>query len=791
MYLSMRWLSDYVKFEDDIQSYIDKMTMSGSKVEGYEIEDENIENVVVGRVDSIVKHPDADTLYICQVDVGQDENVQIVTGADNVVEGALVPVALHKSKLPNGTQIKRGKLRGERSEGMLCSLEELNLTKGDFPYAVEDGIFLLEEDCEVGEPIGDAIGLNDTVVEFEITSNRPDCLAVLGLARETAATYNQNFEMPEIDVKGGGSDINSLLDVTVENTQLCSRYMAAAVENVKIGSSPRWMRERLRASGVRPINNIVDITNYVMLEYGHPMHAFDLRHVAGEKIVVRNAKEGEIITTLDGEERKLSPEMLVIADQDGPSAVAGVMGGEYSGIYDDTEIVIFEAACFDGPSVRRTAQKLNMRTESSSRFEKGLDFNTCELALKRACELVEMLGAGTIAEGFLDENHGVDKNVRIPFKPEWINEFIGVDIKTEEMEVILKHLGFGLENNEVVVPSFRNDMEYPADVAEEVTRIYGYDKIPTTVLRGESKAQITPEQHFRGEVLHTLVGQGYSEIITYSFYSPKNYDKIRLTEEDPRRNCLVIRNPLGEDTSVLRTTAMPSILEVLSHNYNNRSESARMFEIATVYIPNPNGQLPNEPVKIAIGEYGENSDFFTIKGSIEAILDASKIADAKWQAVTDNPIFHPGRCARLIVDGKECGILGQVHPHVAENYDMDTDVYLAEIDYKTLFNAAKSDIIFKALPRYPASTRDIALVADVSVPVGTIEEIIKKSIGDILEKVELFDVYQGKQIGENKKSVAYALILRAQDKTLTDEECDNAVNKALKALQTAGVELRS
>lgn len=791
MLVSMRSLSDYYKIESTVEEYISDITMSGTKVEAYEYENQSIKNVVVGEILSIEKHPDADSLVICQVNVGE-ETVQIVTGADNISVGDLVPVALHKSLLPNGTKITKGKLRGEVSQGMLCSLEELELSLGDFPYAEEDGIFILqEEDIHPGMPIDDAIGLNDLVIEFEITSNRPDCMSVLGIARETAATYGDKFVPTTPVVKGGGTDVNEILSVEVENTELCQRYMAAAVEDVKIEPSPRWLRERLRAMGVRPINNIVDITNYVMLEYGHPMHAFDLRHVNGEKIVVRNAKDGEKITTLDGEERELSSEMLVIADEKEATAVAGVMGGEYSGVYEDTNVVIFESACFDGPSVRRTAKKLGMRTESSGRFEKGLDSRNCENALLRACQLVEMLGAGTVATNIIDVDNDKREPLQLPFEPDWINELIGMDISTEEMEKILYSLDFVVEGDKVTVPSFRRgDMRVKNDIAEEVLRIYGYDKIPTTVLRGTAKAVITPEQKFRRNIINTLISQGYSEIITYSFYSPRNFDKLRLPADSPLRNYLTISNPLGEDTSVMRTTAIPSMLNILSTNYNNRNPQAPLFEVASIYLPTKVDERPEEPKVITIGEYGEDKDFFTLKGGVEAILNKFRIYNANWELVTDNPSFHPGRCAKISVDGVEIGIAGEIHPQVAENFSLGKHTYVAQLDYDKLFQVEETEPEYKALPKFPASTRDLALVSNVHLPVAHIQQAIEKGVGDILESIQLFDVYSGDQIEKGKKSVAYSLVLRGKDRTLTDEESDNAVKRALKELEKIEVSLR-
>lgn len=791
MNLSMKWLNEFVSINVPMKTFAADMTMSGSKVESYETEGEDLSNIIVGKVLSVDKHPNADTLFVCQIDVGQGEPVQIVTGADNVAAGAMVPVAMDNSVVHGGKKIKKGKLRGEVSQGMLCSLEELGLTLGDFPYAKEDGIFLLEEDCQIGQTIQEAIGLNDTVVEFEITPNRPDCLSVIGLARETAATYDVPIKIEEPIVKAGAGDIGELLSVVVENRELCFRYAAAAVKNVKIGPSPRWIRERLRASGVRPINNIVDITNYVMLEYGQPMHAFDLKHVKDGIIVVRNAKQGESITTLDGVERKLSPEMLVIADAEKPSAVAGVMGGEFSGIYDDTEIVIFESACFSGPSVRTTAKKLGMRTESSGRFEKGLDPENALPALLRACQLVELLGAGEICDGIIDERTPPQQPCNLPLDPDWINAFLGTEISREEMISIFRRVDFKVENDQVVPPSYRGDVQVQSDLAEEIARIYGYNNIPSTDLRGAANGQVTPNEKFERALERVLIGQGCYGVVTYSFISPKSYDKICLPADSKLRNSVIISNPLGEDTGVMRTTAIPSMLEVLSRNLNNRVPAASLYEMATSYLPTEEGKLPDEPKQIVLGCYGGGADFYTVKGIVEAVLAQAGIT-ATYEACGVNPTFHPGRCAVIKKkDGTVLGILGEVHPQVCENYELWTKVYLAELDMAELYENAAMDITVKPLPRFPASTRDLALVAGEDVPVGDMAAAISQVAGTLLEKLELFDVYRGKQVGEGKKSVAYSLTLRAADRTLTDEDCDRMVKTILAKLGEIGVELRA
>jgi phenylalanyl-tRNA synthetase, beta subunit, non-spirochete bacterial len=790
MNLSMRWLSDYLDISDiSVRQFAADMTMSGSKVEGYETEGEKLKNIVVGRVLSVEKHPNADTLFICKIDMG-GETCQIITAATNVVPGALVPAALDRSVLHGGKEIRKGKLRGEVSEGMLCSLEELGLTKGDFPYAEADGIFLMQEECALGQDIQTALGLDDTVVEFEITSNRPDCLSVIGLARETAATYGRTATIPPPVYKGGGGAAGQHVKVTVENSALCQRYAAAVVTDVKIGPSPRWLRERLRASGVRPINNIVDITNYVMLEYGHPMHAFDLRHVKGAQIIVRNAAPGESITTLDGVQRALSPEMLVIADAQAPSAIAGVMGGEFSGIYEDTQVVVFESACFNGASVRTTAKKVGLRTESSARFEKGLDPHTCEPALRRACQLVEMLGAGVAADDFVDVWPTRPEATTLPLNPEWINGFLGVDIPAARMEEILESLSFTVKNGMVTAPTWRADIKEKEDLAEEIARIYGYNNLPTTRLRGESNAQVTREQHFERLLANELLAQGFYEIMTYSFMSPKHFDKIRLPKNDPKRHCVVISNPLGEDTGVMRTTAMPAMLEVLARNFNSRNPAASLYEVASEYLPQGEGELPLEPKRLLLGQYGAGADFFALKGALEALLERAGIIDWSIERCEQHPTFHPGRCANLLVAGRHCGVFGELHPEVCSNYEIGTRAYLADFDFALLLEHCNLDRQYCQLPRYPASTRDLALLCDEQVPVGDIQQMIAGAMSHILEKIKLFDIYRGAQVGEGKKSVAFALTLRAADRTLTDQECDRAVEKALRVLEKSGVTLR-
>ena len=792
MDLSIRWLKDYVDIGDiSMRDFSEAMSMSGSKVEGWTTEFEDVKNVVVGKILSVEPHPDSDHLVICQLDVGQQEPVQIVTGASNVHVGDMVPAALHKSQLPNGVKITKGKLRGVMSNGMMCSIAELNLTKGDFPYAAENGIFLLQEDCQVGQDIASAIGCNDTCVEFEITPNRPDCLSVLGLAREAAVTFGKELKMHTPQVKGCGGDVHDYLSVEVRNPQLCPRYTAKVVKNVKIGPSPRWMRERLRASGVRPIDNIVDITNYVMLEYGQPMHAFDIEYVKDHKIIVRNAVSGETIQTLDGVDRTLSEDMLVIADSEKASAVAGVMGGEHSGINENTHTVVFESACFKGSSVRITAKKLGMRTESSGRFEKGLDAQNCLPAVMRACELVELLGAGEVVDGVIDVDNTNYQPTRIHLDADWTNRFLGTDIPKEQMVKILTDLQFQMEGDEIIVPSFRSDVEHKADIAEEIARFYGYNNIPTTIAKGSPEGGYNEYQKFERVVNQNMLAQGMYEIMTYSFVSPKQYDKIRLPKDDPKRQSVVIRNPLGEDTSIMRTNAIPSMMDILSKNYNNRNGAVSLYEIGNEYIPVEGELLPDEVPNLVLGMYGDDKDFFTLKGVVENLLDTLAIREYDVDAKSDDPTFHPGRCAVLSKDGEEFGIIGEVHPLVCANYGINTRVYVGKLKLRKLFAMMDTQRSYVPMPKFPASTRDLALLCNDALPVMTMEKAIKAAAGKILEKIELFDVYKGSQIAEGKKSVAFNISMRASDRTLTDEEVNGAMSKILKALEELGTQIRS
>ncbi|MBR1751346.1 MAG: phenylalanine--tRNA ligase subunit beta [Ruminococcus sp.] len=805
MDLSLRWLKDYVDIDIPIKELVSGLTISGSKVECYEEEGSFLSNVVVGQVLEIERHPDSDHMFTTQVDVGEGEPVQIVTGAQNVKKGDFVPVAKHKSTvLHEGKQVKitKGKLRGVASNGMLCSLAELGLTVNDFPYAIEDGIFILGDDVDrtVGKDIREAIGFDDTRIEFEITSNRPDCLSVIGLARETAATFGLPLKVKKPEYKGIDGKTSDYIDIKIENPTLCPRYMGGIVKNVKIEPSPRWLRERLRASGVRPINNLVDITNLVMLEYGSPMHAFDIRFIEGGKIRIRNAKKGEKITTLDGIERELSEEMLVIADEKKPVAVAGVMGGEYSGIMDDTNTVVFESANFDGASVRMTAKKLGMRTDASARYEKGLDPENTYHALMRAFELVEQLGAGEVVRGYTDEDYSDKTPKSVEFVSKWINDFLGTDIPEEDMVKYLESLELTVKDGRVYAPYFRIDIGCKADIAEEVARLYGYNKIPSTIIRGVAQAQLTPKQVFVRKLRRTMLAIGASECETFSFISPKYFDKIALPEDSSLRNTVVISNPLGEDTSVMRTSVVPSMCEVLTRNINYRNKAATLFEIGNEYIPAEGEVLPDEPVRLCIGMYDAEQPFkfYELKGMVEELLDKAGLEDYEIARPESSTVFgeavsfHPGRVAVIKTgDGKEIGIFGELSPKVSENYKVKERLYIAKILVPELMESSVSVKTYKPLPKFPASVRDLSVVCDKALPVADIEKAVKKAVGGILESVTLFDVYTGSQIEEGKKSVSYSVTMRSSDGTLTDEQTDKAMDKVFKALEELGAALRS
>ena len=888
MILSRNWLNEFVDLKDITdKEFNDEMTLSGSKVETIERPDENLKNVVVGKILEMKRHENSDHMWVCQIDVGQAEPVQIVTGAWNIHVGDYVPAALHGAHLPGGVKIEKGKLRGVESDGMLCSLKELGMTaEHDFPYAVitpaailndyhpidkdkpsipadikpgdkvygpvvaarvlecaplgdgtfhtcldlgnatavpdtrcsnlhegdlvayntksdtictledlhaeqkefphciADGIFVLqEEDAEPGLNIAHILGFDDSIVEFEITPNRPDCLSVIGLAREASATFKRPPKLHTPEPHGCGGSIADLVDIDIEDGDLCPRYTARMVKNVKIAPSPRWMRERLRNSGVRPINNIVDITNYVMLEYGQPMHAFDFSCVEGGHIIVRTAREGETIQTLDGNERKLTPNMLCICDEHKPVCVAGVMGGANSEIVGDTAMVLFESANFNGVSVRRTASALGMRTDASSRYEKGLDMMNTIKAVERACELVELLGCGEVVDGVMDVVAKEKAPTVVKLEPDKINALLGTELSEDLMREILVSLGFILNGDDIYVPSWRGDVEHYSDIAEEVARFYGYNKIPCTLMRGETtRGGFSEQQRFDRAIGGAVRALGYDEIITYSFISPTYYDKIRMPKDSSLRNSLKILNPLGEDTSIMRTTILPSMLEIIARNHSYRNKSARLYELGKIYLPREDG-LADEPKYLSLGAYGDGVDFFSFKGSIETLLHELRITDVKYVACTDNDSYHPGRCAKVYAGETYLGVFGQIHPLVAANYGMDTEVYTAELSFDAMYEKRGDIPVYQPLPKFPAVTRDIAVVCDEAVTVGALEESIRRGAKGLLKDVSLFDIYRGPGVAIGKKSVAFNLVLRADDRSLTGEEADEDVQSILAALK--------
>lgn len=797
MNLSRNWLSDFVDVSDiSAKDYCDRMTDTGSKVECFSELGDDIENVIVARILKITPHENSDHLQICQVDIGK-ETVQIVTGAQNIFEGAIVPAAIPVAHLPNGVTIKAGKLRGVESNGMLCSMGELGLTEHDMPGKEPDGILILDEEYadKIGTDIRDALMLRDTAVEFEITSNRPDCLSVIGLARETAVSFDREFKLhtPNVRGTGDGDTVNNYISkVSIEAPELCHRYMARVVRNVKIQPSPLWLRMRLRASGVRPINNIVDITNYVMLEYGQPMHAFDYSCLEGATVSARRAENGENFISLDGQAHTLDSSMLVIADSKKAVALAGVMGGANSEIKDTTSTVVFESACFLGTSVRVTAKKNGMRTESSARYEKGLDPENCRGGLERACELVELLGAGEVVDGVIDVYPEKKPPVTLDFKPDVINAFLGTEISADTMIAILESLECKVADGKITVPSFRADLGCMNDIAEEIARIYGYNKIKSTKIKAETtQGGRTPKQKFEVTLENAMCGMGLDQIQTFSFISPKYYDKIRLSAESPLRRSVVISNPLGEDTSVMRTTALPSMLEVLARNYSFNNADVALFEIATVYIPTTPDKLPEENRALTAGMYG-NCDFYTLKGVCENVMKLAAIKDYTVASVSDNASYHPGRCAEIRVGDRTLGVFGEVHPLVLKNYGIDVPVYAAELDFDALFELMKADKAYTPLPKYPASTRDFSFVCDEALEVGSVFAEVRQAGGKLVEDVSLFDIYRGPQVGENKKSVSVRVVLRAADRTLTVEEAEKVAAKILKALELKlGITLRS
>ncbi len=792
MKVSLNWLKDYVDLTADAKNVADVLTATGTKAEGYEELFEGIKNIVVGTILSTDKHPDADRLTVCQVDVGAEEPIQIITAATNVFAGAVVPVCLDGAVLADGTKIKKGKLRGLPSNGMFCSIEELGLTINDVPYAPEDGILIIKEECRNGQDIKEVYMMTDHTVDFELTFNRPDCLGLIGVARETAASFGLPLKLkaPEYSVSASAGKVEDYISVEIRNTKLCPRYSAAVVKNVKIEPSPLWLRARLRAAGVRPINNIVDITNYVMLEYGQPMHAFDYNYITSKKIVVRNAEKGECITTLDGNEHSLIENMLCIADGEKPVALAGIMGGLNSEILDSTTTVVFESANFDRSNIRHTSRACALRTESSGRFEKGLPACNTVPALKRALELVCMLGCGEIAEGIIDICNADIGERRIPFEPERVNTLLGLSLSAEEMEKMLLPLEMRVEGNELVVPPFRGDMERTADLAEEIARLYGFDRIPSTLYRGAAAdGGYSKEQLFRANLKNAAVAYGFYEIATYSFISPKAYDRIGMPADDERRNSIKLINPLGEDTSVMRTTALPSMLDAVAYNRNRKAEEIALFECATVYFPTEDG-LSKEEKQLVLAMSGKG-DFYDLKGYVEGILDTVAVKEYKCASATEFG-FHPGICAVLTQGKKVLGIMGQIHPAVMEEYGLAKDTYAAILNVNALFASASAEKQFKRLPAFPALTRDLALVMDDALEAGAVAESIKKSGGKALESVKVFDVYKGTGVAEGKKSVAYSLVFRLPDKTMNDADADKAVANILRVLEAeAGITLRS
>ena len=794
MNISRKWLREFVDITATDKEYDSVMTLAGQKVETTERMDAEIKNVVVGKVLSMKKHENSDHMWVCMVDCGSGEPVQIVTGAQNVHEGDLVPVAQHNSYLPGGIHITKGKLRGVESCGMLCSYKELGLTEHECPAAYADGMWILNnEGCKVGEDMNVVIGNDDSIVEFEITNNRPDCYSLIGLARETAAAFNVPMKHHEPVVKGGAEgNLCDLLDVDVQADDLCPRYTARMVRNVKIAPSPKWMRQRLRSAGIRPINNIVDITNYVMVEYGQPMHAFDYRYVKGGKIVVRRAGEDKTLTTLDGNVRTLQPDMLVIADETKPVGLAGVMGGENSEIVDDTVDVVFESANFLGSSIRKTALALGMRTDASAKFEKDIDPMLTVPAVNRACELVELLGAGEVMDGMIDVLNYVPQPVTVKLEPERINALLGTDISEADMIEYLRREEVPVVDGMIQVPSWRPDLRVMADIAEEVARYYGYNNIETTLMRGATTmGGYSDEQKLENAAGAAARALGYSEIITYSFVSPSSFDAIRLPADSPLRKTVKLVNPLGEDTSIMRTVILPSMLDILSRNYAFKNKGVKLYEIGKIYLPVEGQKLPDEPKRMIFGTYGEHENFFTLKGEIDALLEQLNVHPAAYIADTKNPSYHPGRCADIIIDGKKLGVIGQIHPLVAEAYGIDGEVYVAELDFTGLQAALAPERVFHSLPRFPTVSRDLALVCDEAMTVGMLEACIKKAGGKLLRSIQLFDIYRGPGIAPGKKSVAFSLELRADDRTLTDEDTTGVTNAVLEKLKNdLGVTLR-
>ena len=805
MNTSLSWIKAYVpELEVTAQEFTDAMTLSGSKVEGFKKMDADLEKIVIGQIKKIEKHPDADKLIICQVDIGEESPIQIVTGAPNVKEGDKVPVVLdggrvaggHDGKMtPGGIRIKKGKLRGIESNGMMCSIEELGSTRDMYPEAPEYGIYIFPETAEVGADAIEVLGLHDVEFEFEITSNRVDCYSTLGLARETAATFHKEFKAPEVHVKGCGGDVNDYIKVEVQDHDLCSRYCARVVKNIRLAPSPEWMQRRLASVGIRPINNVVDITNYVMEEYGQPMHAYDLDKIADKKIVVRRAAHDEKFVTLDGQERTLDENVLMICDGEKAVGMAGIMGGENSMITDDVKTMLFEAACFDGTNIRLSSKRVGLRTDASGKFEKGLDPNNAQAAIDRACQLIEELDAGDVVNGTVDVYPVKREPVRIPFEPDRINALLGTDISKEQMLEYYKpiELEYDEKTNEIVAPTFRQDLFRTADLAEEVARFFGYDNIPTTLPRGEATTGKLPF-YLRIEAVARDIAEfcGFSQGMTYSFESPKVFDKLLLPEDARERQAIVISNPLGEDFSIMRTTSLNGMLTSLATNYNRRNKNVRLYEMGNIYLPKslPLTELPDERMQFTLGMYGDG-DFFSMKGIVEEFLD--KIGMHLKETYDPNAgksFLHPGRQANIIYDGTVIGYLGEVHPTVAATYGIGERAYVAVLDMPSIVPMATFDRKYEGIAKFPAVTRDISMVVPKNVLVGQIEKVIAVRGGQILENYELFDIYEGSQIKGGYKSVAYSLTFRAKDRTLTDTEISASMKKILNGLEALGAELR-
>ena len=809
MRTSLKWIKDLVPGIEDLtpQEYLDAMTLSGSKGEYYVELDKNLENIVIGQILKIEKHPDADKLVICQVNVGQEEPVQIVTGAPNVFDGAVVPVVLaggrvaggHDGSTPpeEGIKIKKGKLRGVPSNGMMCSIEELGSSRDMYPDAPENGIYIFKnrDDIKPGDDAIKALGLDDAVIEYEITSNRVDCFSILGIAREAAVTFGKPFCPPVVEPTGNDEDVNDFISVEVNDTELCPRYTARVVKNIKVGPSPEWMQRRLAAQGIRPINNIVDITNYVMEEYGQPMHAYDLSTIAGQKIIVRRAEDNEKFVTLDGQERTLDSSMLMICDAEKPVGIAGIMGGENSMITDDVDAILFEAACFDGTNIRLSGKKLGMRTDAQSKFEKGLDPNNASAAIDRACQLIEVLGCGEVVGGMVDVYGKVKEPHEIPFQPERINRLLGTDLSAEQMLDYFKslELEYDADRNVMIIPTFRQDLLGTADLAEEVARFYGYSNIPSTLPSGESTSGKVSFKHRVEDVAkETAEFCGFSEGMTFSFESPKVFDKLRLDADDPLRQAITIANPQGEDYSIMKTTPLNGMLVSLARNFNRRNKDVKLYEMAKIYLPKslPLTEYADERVQFTLGFYGEG-DFFTMKGVVEEFLERAGMHDiVDYDPNAGKNFLHPGRQANIIYQGKVIGYMGEVHPEVCENYDMKTRAYIAVLDMPFITEMATFDRHFKGIAKHPAVNRDISMVVKKDILVGQIEKVIREKGGHHLESYHLFDIYEGSQIKAGYKSVAYSITFRANDRTLEEKDITAAMDKIIAGLEDLGIELR-